>query len=72
MNLIVDWWGSSRSLEKYCGPRETVCWFSLIWKNAVVELVGKGLGRSFTLTPLYRSWVRKLRVPLLCWRLSVG
>ena len=48
-----------------------LCWFSLIWKNSAVELAGNGQGRTFTLPPLYRSGIRKLRVPLLCSRLSL-
>src|ERR1022692_1550852 len=43
-----------------------VCWFSLIWKNRLVELAGKGSGHTFRAWTLYRLASAELRFPLLC------
>jgi hypothetical protein len=46
-----------------------LCWFSLIWKNGLVELASKGKGLSFRSLALYRLLVGEARFPLPC---SVG
>src|SRR5713226_4225077 len=43
-----------------------VSWFSLIWKNRLIELARKGKRLLFRSLPLYRCRAEELRFPLPC------
>ena len=43
-----------------------LCWLSLIWKIASIELDSKGIDTCSGARPFYRSSLKELRFPLLC------
>ena len=49
-----------------------VCWFSLIWRNHLGELAGKGSGDTFKARALYSFPWAVLPVPHFCSALGAG